>query len=185
MNNLHFSPVLHGYVARLAGWRLDAFTGKCGPQPQSARECLMELILFSGPQATGKSTFFKARFIDTHLRLNLDMLRTRHREKLLFAACLEAKQPVVVENTNLTVAERANYIALAKAARFRVIGFRFWISLETALLRNAGRQEPVPEKAIRAAFRNWQYPDWPEGFDALFDVVAEGGEFFITEIERA
>ena len=53
----------------------------------------MELVLFMGIQATGKSTFFRERFFDTHLRMNLDMLKTRHRESLLFAACLEAKQP--------------------------------------------------------------------------------------------
>ncbi len=31
----------------------------------------MEMVLFSGIQAAGKSTFFKERFVDTHLRINL------------------------------------------------------------------------------------------------------------------
>ncbi len=61
----------------------------------------MEAVVFTGIQAAGKSTFFKAHFVDTHIRINLDMLRTRHREKLLIAACLQAKQRFVVENTNL------------------------------------------------------------------------------------
>jgi hypothetical protein len=30
----------------------------------------MEMVLFSGIQAAGKSTFFKERFVDTHLRIN-------------------------------------------------------------------------------------------------------------------
>jgi hypothetical protein len=34
--------------------------------------------------ATRKSTFARERFGDTHLQLNLDMLRTRHREDVLF-----------------------------------------------------------------------------------------------------
>lgn len=51
----------------------------------------MQMILFSGPQATGKSSLFKSSFVDTHLRINLDMLRTRHRQGLLITACLVAK----------------------------------------------------------------------------------------------
>ena len=50
----------------------------------------MEAILFIGIQASGKSTFFAERFFKTHVRINLDMLRTRHREELLVKACLEA-----------------------------------------------------------------------------------------------
>ena len=60
----------------------------------------MEALIFVGLQASGKSTFYKERFFTTHLRINLDMLRTRHRERLLIGACLEAKQPFVVDNTN-------------------------------------------------------------------------------------
>ena len=41
----------------------------------------MELILLIGIQASGKSTFFKRRYCDTHVRINLDMLKTRHREE--------------------------------------------------------------------------------------------------------
>ena len=41
----------------------------------------MELIIFIGLQAAGKSTFYKKNFSDIHIRINLDMLRTRHREK--------------------------------------------------------------------------------------------------------
>ena len=53
----------------------------------------MEAVLFCGIQGTGKSTFYVRRFFRTHVRVNLDMLRTRHRELILFNACLAAKQP--------------------------------------------------------------------------------------------
>ena len=43
----------------------------------------MQLIIFMGLQASGKSTFYREKFIDTHIRLNLDMLKTRHREQIL------------------------------------------------------------------------------------------------------
>ncbi len=74
----------------------------------------MEAVLFIGIQATGKSSFYLERFFRTHVRINGDMLKTRRREELLIRACLEGKTPFVVDKMNLTQAERAEYIGLAK-----------------------------------------------------------------------
>ena len=147
----------------------------------------MEMLLFSGIPAAGKSRLFKERFVDTHLRINLDMLRTRHRESLLVKACLEAKQSFVVDNTNLTPEQRARYIIPARAARFRVVGYRVHVALAEAIARNAGRigRARVPEHALRSALRQWQPPDWTEGFDVLFEVWSEDGGFQLMEIDRA
>lgn len=70
----------------------------------------MEAVIFIGLQAAGKSSFYREKFIDTHIRINLDMLKTRHRETILLNACLEAKQPLVIDNTNPTIEERKRYI---------------------------------------------------------------------------
>ncbi|MDJ0635658.1 MAG: AAA family ATPase [Xenococcaceae cyanobacterium MO_188.B29] len=90
----------------------------------------MEAIIFVGLQASGKSSFYREKFIDTHIRINLDMLKTRHREKILFNACLEAKQPFVIDNTNPTIADRSRYIEPAKAKGFKIIGYYFQPNLE-------------------------------------------------------
>lgn len=147
----------------------------------------MEMILFSGIQAAGKSTFFKERFADTHVRINLDMLRTRHREALLLGACIEARQPFVVDNTNLLAAERAGYIRQARVAGFSVVGYRFQAALTDALVRNAARARarPIPPRALHSAARRWEPPAWIEGFDALFDVWARNGDFDVAEVARA
>ena len=148
----------------------------------------MEMILFVGAQGAGKSTFFHDRFRDTHLRINLDMLRTRHRERGLVDACLAFKQKFVVDNTNPTIEDRARYIAPARAARFAVIGYFFDAPLEDMLARNAARTGAarVPDSAIRATVRKLQPPGFAEGFDALHRVVpsADGG-FDITDMHDA
>jgi hypothetical protein len=77
----------------------------------------MEAIIFIGIQATGKSTFFQQRFFVTHVRINLDMLKTRNRERILLVACLEDKQPFVIDNTNLTREARP-----VKSARQKPLG---------------------------------------------------------------
>ncbi len=143
----------------------------------------MEMILFIGGQAAGKSTFYQQCFRDTHLRINLDMLRIRHREAILLEACLRMKQPFVVDNTNPTLEDRQRYIPLARAAGFRVVGYYFAIRLEIALQRNSQRQgrSLIPEKGVLATYRRLQRPAWSEGFDALHDVRATSGGHFIVE----
>jgi predicted kinase len=144
----------------------------------------MEAIIFIGIQATGKSTFFQQRFFDTHVRINLDMLKTRNRERILLAASLAAKQPFVIDNTNLTREARAYYITQAKAAGFRVIGYYFKSALQAALERNRRRsgKSLVPEKGILSAHRKLEIPSFEEGFDRLFYVeIAEDGQFIVKE----
>jgi len=106
------------------------------------------LVILIGIQASGKSCFCKERLFDTHIRLNLDMLKTRHREQILFQACLEAKQRVVIDNTNPTARDRAKYIKAAKRAGFRITGYYFRSVLEECLERNEQRadQKVIPFK---------------------------------------
>ncbi len=141
----------------------------------------MELVIFTGIQAAGKSTFFRDHFFDTHVRINLDMLRTRHRERVLLRACLEAKQAVVVDNTNLTRADRARYIEPAKAAGFSVAGYYFRSVLAETLPRNAGRRgdSRVPDRGILGAASRLEIPAMTEGYDALHYVRIIDGSFVV------
>ncbi|MDQ3747573.1 MAG: ATP-binding protein [Acidobacteriota bacterium] len=143
----------------------------------------METVIFVGIQGTGKSTFFKERFFDSHVRINLDMLRTRHREKLLLEACLEAKQRFVLDNTNLTREEREKYIVKAKSFDFKIIGYYFQTNLVKAVERNNRREgkAKIPEKGLLGAFRRLQIPNLEEGFDELFYVLIDDENRFVVE----
>ena len=144
----------------------------------------MEAIILIGIQAAGKSTFYQQRFFATHIRLSLDMLKTRHREQLLLRACLEAKQPFVVDNTNPTRAERAVYINAAKAAGFSVTGYYFQAKPAEALARNALRsgKARVPDKGVLGTYKRLELPRYAEGFDQLFYVsINEHNEFVVEE----
>jgi predicted kinase len=143
----------------------------------------MEAVIFIGIQSSGKSTFFKQRFVDTHIRLNLDMLRTRFRENLLFEACLEAKQKFVLDNTNLTIEEREKYIAKAKSRHFKIVGYYFQTDLQKAIARNNLREgkTKIPEKGIFAAHKKLQMPCFEEGFDELFYVRIDDENNYVVE----
>ena len=144
----------------------------------------VEAVIFVGVQGSGKSTFYRERFFDTHVRINLDMLRTRHREELLFAACLAAKQPFVIDNTNPTAADRARYVGAAREAGFRVIAYFFETSLQDAIRRNNQRtgKQKVPVPAITGTIRKLQFPAMEEGFDAVYRVsISSDGAFVVSQ----
>lgn len=52
----------------------------------------MEAIILIGIQDSGKSTFYRERFFDTHVRISLDQLKTRHREAAFLHTCLSTGQ---------------------------------------------------------------------------------------------
>jgi predicted kinase len=133
----------------------------------------MEMVLLMGVQAAGKSTFCKQRFYDTHLRINLDMLKTRYREEILVRACFFAKQPFVVDNTNPTRFDRARYIPDAKEAQFKVVGYYLSSKIEDALQRNAARDKIIPEGGVRRTFAKIELPSKEEGFDELYYVTID------------
>lgn len=143
----------------------------------------MEAVIFVGVQGSGKTSFYRERFFDTHVRINLDMLRKRSREQLLFNACLQAKQPFVIDNTNPLRSDRARYIEPARAAGFRVVAYYFQISLRDAMRRNNQRtgKQKVPAPAVAGTFRKLEIPVLEEGFGALNTVTlsADGG-FVVT-----
>ena len=142
----------------------------------------MEAVIFVGLQGAGKSTFYRERFFHTHMRLSLDMLKTRHRERLLLAACVGARQRFVVENTNPTRAERAVYIGAAKVAGFRVVGYHFQSRIEDCLRRNERRPagQRIPPKGLLGTAGRMERPSTAEGFDELYYVrIDEGGGFLV------
>ncbi|HCJ29244.1 MAG TPA: kinase [Pseudomonas sp.] len=141
----------------------------------------MEIILFVGIQAAGKSTFYQRQFFDTHLRLNLDMLRTRHRERTLLRACLQTQQRLVIDNTSPSIAERAAYIGPARDAGFRVVGYFFEPDPHGCAARNKNRARQIPPAGLFGTLKRLERPTLAEGFDALYRVVLEAsGEFVVS-----
>jgi predicted kinase len=143
----------------------------------------MEAVIFVGVQGSGKTAFYRERFFDTHVRISLDMLRTRHRERLLLAACLAAQQSFVIDNTNPLPSDRARYIGPAREAGFRVVAYFFETSLADAIRRNKERagEQRIPIPAIAGTFRKMRAPTAEEAFDEVYRVtIAREGGFIVS-----
>jgi predicted kinase len=143
----------------------------------------MEAVIFVGVQASGKSTFYRARFSPKYIRVSLDWLKTRAKERVAVQACLNAGQSFVVDNTNVRAADRAGYIEAAKAAGSRVIGYYFRTELRTAIARNSKRtgKEAIPVPGLIGTFKRLQPPTMEEGFDELFSVELTREGAFVVE----
>jgi predicted kinase len=144
---------------------------------------MMQAVIFIGVQATGKTTFYKERFFNTHVRISLDLLKTRLREKIFLDACLHNTQSFVVDNTNPTVEDRQRYILPARTAQFEVIGYFFESRISPSLQRNqhrAGTQR-IPDIGIQSTYRRLQVPAMKEGFDTLYYVKLVPSGLFVVE----
>ncbi|MFH7028644.1 MAG: AAA family ATPase [Heteroscytonema crispum UTEX LB 1556] len=143
----------------------------------------MEAIIFIGIQGAGKSTFYRENFFNTHIRINLDMLKTRHREKIFIQACLEGKQSFVVDNTNPTIEDRSRYIVPAKEKGFKIVGYYFQTELEECKKRNNQRspKQIVPLGGLLATYKKLVLPSLQEGFDRIYTVKPQLNYSFIVK----
>jgi predicted kinase len=141
----------------------------------------MEAVILVGVQGSGKSSFYKDRFFSTHVRISLDLLKTRNRENRLLTLCLETQQRFVIDNTNPTCSERDTYITRSKEAGFRVVGYYFRSKVKECLGRNRRRSAAVPDVAILATAKKLEIPILDEGFDELWYVQIGDGRFVVEE----
>ena len=57
----------------------------------------MEALIFMGLQASGKSSFYKENFFNSHIRLSMDLLNTRNREKRFLELSIQTQAKIVVD----------------------------------------------------------------------------------------
>jgi predicted kinase len=139
----------------------------------------VQAVILCGVQGSGKTTLYRERFEATHVRLSMDLLRTRAREAAFLRLCLETRMPFVVDNTNPTAAERARYIAPAREAGFEVVGYLVEVDFGLAAGRNAGRagRARVADAGLRDVARRFVRPTPEEGFAELWHATGapDGG----------
>ncbi|MBD2083624.1 ATP-binding protein [Trichocoleus sp. ST-U3] len=140
----------------------------------------MQLVIFIGLQASGKSTFYHTHFAETHKLVSKDLLRNNknrsRRQTQLIKEAFEIGQSVVVDNTNPTVEERASLIELGCMYSAEIIGYYFKSSVSQCRERNQQRlgKAQVPDVAIYATIKKLQRPSSNEGFHQLFYVRMAG-----------
>ena len=141
------------------------------------------IVIMMGLQGSGKSTFYNTRLSPDFVRVNLDTLKTRHRERLLIDDCIANGKNYAIDNTNPARIDRERYILPAKEAGYRVVGYFMESKIKDCMQRNALREGSarVPEKAIAATSNKIEIPSYDEGFDELYFVKNDGVKMTVEE----
>ena len=150
----------------------------------------MQLVLFTGLQGSGKSSFFRERFASTHVHVSKDLFpnarnRDRRQERMIREAA-ERNDSVVVDNTNPTVESRTQLITLGRELGMEVIGYAFDGDAKSCYERNAARigKARVPDVGFFATLKQLQFPTYDEGYERLFRVRLVNDLFEVTEVPR-
>ena len=136
-----------------------------------------------GLPGAGKSTFYRQRLAATHRHVSKDLLRSAKNKQLrqdaLVREALAAGQSVAVDNTNVTPADRAAIVAIAREFGARVVAHYIAATTREAVARNERREgrARVPKVAIFTCAKRLVPPSMDEGFDALhaWRASSEGG----------
>ena len=133
----------------------------------------LELIIFVGLQAAGKSTYYHAHLAATHVHVSKDLMKnTRDRDakqQQMIEQALAAGRSVAVDNTNPTPAVRAPLIELGRRHGARLAAYFFETAVKDAVARNRLREGKarVPDVAIFVTAKKLVPPTFAEGFDEV------------------
>lgn len=148
---------------------------------------MTDLVVLSGLQGSGKSSFYEARFSATHTHVSKDRFRN-HRDKgrrqreLVEEAAREGRS-VVVDNTSPTRVDREGLVALARRLGLRPVLYWFPPNVGRSIAWNERRDGTprVPKVAILATMRRLEPPSADEGFAAVYEVARPEGAFLVTQ----
>jgi len=133
----------------------------------------VELIIFVGLQASGKSTWYHANLAATHVHVSKDLMPSARNKDVkqteLISAALRAGKSVAVDNTSPTPVVRAPLIALGRRFGARVSAYFFETAVKDAVARNRLREGKarVPDAVIYITSKKIVPPSLEEGFDEV------------------
>lgn len=144
-----------------------------------------ELVVFTGLQAAGKTSFYRERFAASNVHISKDAWpnarNKQQRQQRLIEQHLRAGHSVVVDNTNPTPSDRAPLIELGLALGARLLCYSFIVTVEQALIRNADRtgRACVDNVAIYSVAKRLVPPRTTEGFEQCFEVELTDAGFVV------
>ena len=137
---------------------------------------LQEIILMVGLPASGKSTFANTKF-NNYSILSLDILKTKPKLVKLLLQEIEENNSIIIDNTNITIEIRKEYIEIAKQKNIQIRCVHMNIPLLLCKHLNHYRLELyqnknklIPTIAYNILNKRYQKPNINEGFDEIIEI---------------
>ena len=150
----------------------------------------MEMIIFTGLQGSGKTTFYQTHFAQTHQLISKDLFpnnkKPDQRQRQLIMEAFQAGRSIVVDNTNASPQQRMPLIALGRQFSVHLIGYFFVPQLKQSLAWNSQRsgKARVPDVAIFATLKRLVLPTYEEGFERLYEVYSHDDYTFDITLQK-
>lgn len=175
---------LHVNLPAPQGTKLSYFSVSClSTEPMKLDSALAspEIVLVVAPAASGKTTLSRTFEALNYKRINQDTLKTREKcIKVAEEIIGGQRRSIVVDNTNLDVKTRKDWVALAArlGVPIRAVYLTTPVDTAKALARYrmlcpstlASERREIPAWVIDAHFRDLQRPCLDEGFVSVEEV---------------
>jgi bifunctional polynucleotide phosphatase/kinase len=103
--------------------------------------------------------------------VNQDTLGSRAKCLALTEKALSQKQTVVIDNTNINMEQRKDYINFAYKYGARCIAVWINTGFNTCMFQNKNRQTSVSDVVLYTARKKFEVPNAAEGFHNIYTVV--------------
>lgn len=137
------------------------------------------LVLMMGLPCSGKSSYVLEKYKNTHVRLNLDTIKNRDKERVLFFACLSVGVNIVIDNTNMSRKTRNRFIPYALASNYTIEVVHIKTSVDKCIERVIQRaetsdREVIPEKGILGLLGQFEPVDMElENIDTYLEISGD------------
>jgi len=134
-----------------------------------------EIILFVGPPASGKTTFYQT-YLSSHQykHVNLDTMKSTSKCLSSVSTFINEKKSIVVDNTNPDIETRKSYIRIAVSRKVPIRCFWFDMSQSLVEHNNAYRSSQggvrVPTVAFNTYWKKFKEPTLNEGFTEILKI---------------
>ena len=135
-----------------------------------------EIIMMVGLPASGKSTFVK-KYFGEYTYINQDILKTKKKCIDNTIKALKNNDNVIIDNTNVDIQTRKEYIELAKQYNYFIRCFVIDVDINLAkhlnkvryrLTRNSNKN--IPDIAYNVLSKKYKSPSMDEGFTEVINI---------------